>query len=411
MIGNAKEVLKRNATVYNILRCFWHFLKWFFVEVIIDNCFSVFPVRWNKIVVCNFYGKQYGDNPKCIVEELLKKDKKNELDVVWAVNKKYIKNAKFPSGVRAVKYGSLRYLYELATAKVWIDNSRKMIAPRKKRNQFYIQTWHGSIGVKKVEKDANMPAEYVRKAKRDSKNANLFISGSKFLSDLYRSAFWYDGEIVESGSPRIDALIGGYRNKEFVNRMKKKVLKSIGVDGNYRIALYAPTFREKDNGYKLFSYDLFLEALRKKFGSEWILLLRFHPNSSGTGKLEDLPKNVYEITNYPDLYEVLPICDVVVSDYSSVGFEAAMIERKVFIYAPDYDKYKKQERGLYMDYDELPFPFAKTEEALLKNIAEYDSEKNKNENKDLIERLGVHETGKSSQIVADRIMKVIFHNK
>ena len=96
----------------------------------------IFPVKKNKIVACNFYGSQYGDNPKYIVDELLKLDESHELDIVWVLDKRKVSKRELPKYVRDVEYGTLRYFYELSTAKVWIDNARKMLVPRKKRSQF-----------------------------------------------------------------------------------------------------------------------------------------------------------------------------------------------------------------------------------------------------------------------------------
>lgn len=67
-------------------------------------------------------------------------------------------------------------------------------------------TWHSSMGIKKVEKDGNLDAEYIEIAKSDSRMCDLILSGCKFRSNVIRSGFWYDGEILEKGTPRNDML-------------------------------------------------------------------------------------------------------------------------------------------------------------------------------------------------------------
>lgn len=97
--------------------------------------FAFFKVKNNKIVVSNFYGKGYGDNPKYLVEELLKY---NKLDIVWLIKKP--KDLSIPSNIRQVKIFSVQSVYELLTGKVWIDNCRKYfftIFLRKKRRYIY----------------------------------------------------------------------------------------------------------------------------------------------------------------------------------------------------------------------------------------------------------------------------------
>ena len=107
-----------------------------------------------------------------------------------------------------MRIGSIKWIYEVVTAKVWIDNSRKLRYVRKRKGQFYIQTWHGDIGMKKVEKDAiqSLPYEYVQAAKNDSKMADLFVAGNEWITQQYKNAFWYDGPVAKCGYPRRDIL-------------------------------------------------------------------------------------------------------------------------------------------------------------------------------------------------------------
>ncbi len=109
--------------------------------------FRIFPIKKNKVVVINFYGNGYGDNPKYICEELIKTHE--ELDVIWLVNKM---DDVFPNQIRKVKYKSIKAIYEMATAKIWIDNARKRKYVIKRNGQYYIQTWHGGIRIKEGRK-------------------------------------------------------------------------------------------------------------------------------------------------------------------------------------------------------------------------------------------------------------------
>ena len=59
-----------------------------------------------------------------------------------------------PEGIHVVKINSIASLYHLSTAKIWIDNCRKSPYITKRKKQYYIQTWHGAIGFKKIEKEA-----------------------------------------------------------------------------------------------------------------------------------------------------------------------------------------------------------------------------------------------------------------
>ena len=92
-----------------------------------------FPVKNNKIVFQSYYGRGYSDNPKYLAEALRKSGK--ALDFVWVTNGR--EDSAVPDGFRVVRFRGLRYIYEMSTAKVWVDNSRKEYC-MKKKNQYYM---------------------------------------------------------------------------------------------------------------------------------------------------------------------------------------------------------------------------------------------------------------------------------
>ena len=139
-----------------------------------------------------------------------------DLDIVWIVKSdcKYI----FPKEIRTVEIGTAKYYRELATAKVWVDNVRKDFHIRKRKRQYYIQTWHGLVPFKKIEKDtqSTLSDNYIKCAKNDSQMADIITSGCRERTTLIRRAFWYDGVIIEKGSPRSDIFFKHNSCKEKV---------------------------------------------------------------------------------------------------------------------------------------------------------------------------------------------------
>ena len=173
----------------------------------------IFKINNKKIVFDNFNGKGFGCNPKYIATELIKENV--DCDMVWLVNDM---NTEMPKEIRKVKYGSFKSYYELTTAKIWIDNVRNYKGIPKKKKQFYIQTWHASIGFKKCEADIEklLPEQYVKEAKNDGQITDLMISDSNFVTNVFKSAFWYNGKIEQIGLPRNDIL------NELPEKIKKK---------------------------------------------------------------------------------------------------------------------------------------------------------------------------------------------
>ena len=354
----------------------------------------------SKILCISYYGKGFGCNPKYIAKELLDLD--DTVKIYWAIKDGFCENQN--ENIKLIKYKSPMFYYHLATSKIWISNIRLPWYFAKKKDQFYIQTWHGAISLKRIEKDAEsaLTVNYLKHAKYDSKVANLFISNSKFNTDLYQNSFWYNGEILESGCPRNDILINN--DKDVYEKVKYDKLK---IDKNKKILLYAPTFR---HNHSISVYDLdfksCIKALESKYDSEFVLLLRLHPNVSYLSK--DFTKDFsgIDVTSYDDMQELLLVSDVLITDYSSSMFDFSITTKPVFIYASDVEEYKS-DRDFYFELERLPFPLATTNEKLLVNILEFDFDSYKSKLEKFHSQIGLNETGKASSIVAKRIIREI----
>ena len=360
--------------------------------------FFPFKINNRKIVVCNFYGNGYGDNPKYIVEELLKMRK--SLDIVWLVSGKG--EYKFPKGVRTVKIFSIRSIYEFMTAKIWIDNCRKYFFYNlfKKKDTVYIQTWHGGIGIKRSEKEAkaHLANSYVWSAKHDSKMIDYFLSGSKWLSDYIKINFWYNGKIEENGLPRNDKLINESK------LLKEKVYDFYKLKSDVKIVLYAPTFRQGNTKADFVDFDKLKSVLNKKFDQEWVIFLRLHPNIKELKV--DLPEHVINTSFYEDAQELLCAADILMTDYSGIMFDMMLLDKPVFIYANDISEYKR-DRNFKFDFEELPFSYAENDLELIENIEKFNEEKFLKDLKKLKEKLVLYENGTASIKVAAKILEIM----
>lgn len=398
-MSRLKEVIKRSKTISKIAERIIDGSKWLYDNIINRICwiiFSMFPIKNNKIVVCNYYGRGFSDNAKYIAIEAI--DRKLNYDIVWLV--KNLNNNEFPDKIRLVKYKSFKAIYELSTAKVWIDNSRKNYYTIKRKEQIYIQTWHGGIALKKIEKDAEdaLLNRYVNFAKKDSRNADLFISNSRFSTNMYKRAFWYDGEILESGVPRNDLLFNN------VDDTKHKVKLFFNLGNNKKIIMYAPTFR-KDNNLEVykFDYEKCIEKFNKKFSEDYVMLIRLHPNVFiKSTQLEFNSYNVFNASFYPDMQELLVAADILITDYSSSMFDFMLTKKPCFIYASDIKDYC-DDRGFYFELDKLPFIVSKSMDEMVKNIDMFDSDVYFKELDKFLKEQGCIDNGTASKQVVDWI--------
>jgi CDP-glycerol glycerophosphotransferase len=360
-------------------------------------------INEKKIVFCSFYGQGFGCNPKYIALELLRRDTQKDLKLVWLVDFRKVKNTKqFPPEIILVDYCSVNAFFELASAKIWVDNCRKFLYPYKRNGQFYFHTWHGTI-LKKCEKDAEdkLSLYYVETAKHDSLMIDYCISNSKLLSIFYSEGFWYSGQILEYGSPRNDLL---------VNKSNRDIVKqNLPLPLDRKIILYAPTFRKNHSfdAYRI-NYIEILNALQSKYGGQWNFLIRLHPNLLMETDLLQIPEWVINVTSYPDVQELLGITDVLISDYSSVMFDYMFTRRPVFIYASDYDSYKN-ERDTYFSFDKIPFLFAENNEQLINNITSFNAGIYDEKVERFIIWIGGYENGCASKLTVDKIFCELLH--
>lgn len=372
------------------------------IALSIIRIFNCFPIRNNKIFLYSYYGSQYGCSPKYISEYLVN-NYSNKYDIVWAFND--IDSKKYIEGIRKVKVMSLRYFYELCTSKVIITNFRTTEIFKKRKNQYYIQTWHSSLRLKQIEKDAEntLPLHYVEMAKRDSEKLDLLMSGCKFSTDIFKRAFWYEGEIFEHGTPRNDLLF------EKTDRINNKIKDKLKIDRNKKIVLYAPTFR-KDNDLTVYNldYSRIISKLSEKFEGEWIFLVKLHPHLILKSKELVCGNNVLDVTTYDDIQELLGVADILVSDYSSLIFDFVLTERPCFLYVPDLDKYIESDRRLYFDINELPFISVKNNNEFVKEIDSFNQIKYKKNLDKFNSKIGSFENGQCCRELEKKIDKVCF---
>lgn len=305
------------------------------------------PIQKNKVILWADDFKSFGCSPKYIALELAKQ---GGFDVVWVLEQG--KPAPNVPGIRIVRYFSMEYLKEIATAKFIICNHRTGDYHyfKKRKGQVYIQTWHSSLRLKCIEGDApSLPERYVEHAMADSRKIDLLLSGCRFSTDIFKRAFWYDGEILERGTPRCDGFFGGSEG------VRKKVFDFYGIPEEKKLLLYAPTFRSDKN----YDYALDFDALGQALGDGWVLGCRLHPNLNAS-----FDGGGVDMCRYPDMQELLIACDRLITDYSSSMFDMAVAGKECALYVPDLESYTKSDRGLYFDIRKLPFPVAEDMQAL-----------------------------------------------
>ena len=373
--------------------------------------FRIFPIKKNKITFSAFEGAGYCCNPKYIAEELIARQQKGiqEYEMIWLTNDI---NKEFPPEIKQVRNNLWNRAYHLTTSKLWIDNARKNWGTKKRKGQFYLQTWHGPVGFKPV---GRLRGEQFSKigtlvSEADAKNIDVLLSNSDWCTDKWEKSFW--GERVEkTGSPRCDILINK-RDEQY-----KKIRKEFGLGLESKIVLYAPTFRGGSQNKKrevyaeefTIDFEMVQKNLKQRFGGDWYIFVRLHPQLALRMQKIHMTdsSHIIDISDKDDLYKYLAAVDVVITDYSSVAFDAAYMKLPVFLYVDDYEEYVGDRGALLWRMDEIPFPTAENNNRLSHMIVEFNQEDYIPKLEKVFTSMGLLEDGKATQRVVDMIEDVI----
>lgn len=371
----------------------------------VDIC-SLHPIKKNKIVFKSF--GTYSDHGKYITEQLLKL--KQNLDIVWILNKL---DSEVPQGVRIVLISNWKkYIYEMMTAQIWVNNTVIQGYFKKRESQKYIHTKHwGSITLKKFYLDASTIIDIPKDVelwKYNGECIDYIITGSSFDEESCKRGFNFNKKFVRIGSPRTDAMFNG-------EVIKRKVYDRFNISCDKKVLLYAPTYRYKQQLDKHnpesrnieLNYGQVKSLLEMNFGGEWYIFLRLHPSVAEESKKFKLPRYVIDVSNYDDSEELCAASDILISDYSSIMFEPAFVGKPVFLFATDKKEYIDKEYDLLIDYDTLPFPIAESNEQLAKNIKNFNLESYQDRVAAFLKQYGVHEDGHASERAAEFILKLI----
>lgn len=380
-------IMKLMVPAWNVLRDSKNITKHFYGA----HASKLATTDYHKVVLMSNLGLGYLCNPKYIAEAL-NRLYPGEFDLVLLVNK--LQN-EVPYYIRQVRYDSHEAQNELAKARFWIDNCRGRKYVPKRDDQVYIQAWHGYLGPKKIERDAeeHLPYQYVKNAKRDGDITDLMFANNNLYERLFKEAFWYNGPVIRCGMPRNRALVlGDIRSS---NRIRRRY----GVPDGNAICLYAPTFRfdESMSAYR-FDYEALVRALEKRFGKRYSFAYRLHPNIAALQR-PDYLEDQLDFSDYVDTQELLAACDVLVTDYSSILEDFMLTGRPGFVYASDIDSYE-DDRGFYYPLRERPFPVATSGEELISNVLSYDEEEHRTATARFSNAFGLEEDGHGDECIA-----------
>ncbi len=379
-----------------VRKVYWAFMALLF------HIFRLFPVRKDSVFFSTFNGMRYADNCRAIAEAL--HDKKPGIRMYWARSPHAAYD--LPSWLTPVSSSvSIRKIHAMATSRVWVTTHLFEIYTRKRNSQYYINTWHGGLGIKAVGTDTHEEPHfgYNEFLRRNMAMVDLMISNSGFLTKVEREALHYSGPIENTGYPKNDILF------KDPAPLRQKVLSYYRLPPEKKLLLYAPTYRDGlPSSGEIFDLDIprLKEALHDRFQEDYLILIRWHPALLELPVAKEEIPGAVNVTDYPDMQELLCAADICISDYSSCLFDAALRRIPCLMFVVDYEEYKEK-RGVYLELSELPFPAAKSSYALQEVIRSYDHEAYLKRWDQFMVEQDVFENGHAADAVADHILQVM----
>lgn len=312
---------------------------------------KVFPTKKQILIISR------QSNSKSLDIELLEDSLKKELsDYKILVLTKQIEN-KF-----LYAFYLLKLMYHIARSKLVILDSYciPISLLHHKKELKVIQMWH-AIGLMKKAGYASLNTEEGRSLKvaqtlKMHYNYNYAFASSKACVDAMSEVFHIDKEkIVIKLLPRVDLL----KNKKYQEETKKRIYDSYEILKKKKNILYIPTFRKEETEMSLKVKELIDSIDYEKYN----LIVKFHPNSN---IVIDNP-NVLTCSSFSSM-EMLFVADYIISDYSSIIYEAVILKKPMYFYAFDLEQYEVK-RGLFIDYqEEMPGIITSSGEELFQEI-------------------------------------------
>lgn len=379
MIKKFKKCLKKLSKKSYTFRTIYNYAKKVKRRNTYQNISKSTEVDPKLVIFESFFAKKYACSPRAIYEYMLQNPEYNEYRFVWAFRKPDEYQWLEDNGrTTLVQYDSKRYFEYYAEAKYWVTNSRLPEEILRKEDQVYIQCWHGTP-LKRLGYDIEGPGgntlgstKKVRKQySNDAKRYSYMLSPSPFCTEKFTSAFNLKelfperNIIVEEGYPRNDFL------SNFTEKDVEQIKERLELPKDKKVILYAPTWRDNQHvlgkGFTL-DVQLDLKEMQKALGDEYIVLMRLHYLIANHLDLEGVQDFAYDVSKLDDINDLYAISDMLITDYSSVFFDYAILKRPMMFYMYDLEEYKNDIRDFYIDLEELPGPIVETQESLVEEI-------------------------------------------
>ena len=291
----------------------------------------------------SYYGRQVGCNPAALDAEIAARFPAAQR--FWSVTSE---RQSVPEGATPVLVGGHEWFAARKRARILIVNDWLRYGFRRGRGQTVLQTWHGTMLKHLALGRPDVKLRTRIAIRRESRRWNLLLSQNPHSTVQFRESYAFGGEILELGYPRDDRLARAVAGDAANPIAVAGARAALGVPAGVRVLAYAPTWRD---GAVTIVDDLDVVALADELGDGWCVVVRGHTRTHALGQYPSAEGRVIDASRHPDVNDLILAADLLVTDYSSIMFDAAVTGVPQAFFVPDLVAYRDRERGFTFDFE------------------------------------------------------------
>ncbi|WEG13144.1 CDP-glycerol glycerophosphotransferase family protein [Pullulanibacillus sp. KACC 23026] len=323
--------------------------------------FCMLPIKPRKLLFASDSRSEISGNFKFVYDEM--RERGINFDYKFML-KRHIREKKSLKELMTLAY-------HLATARfIVIDDFFPMVYPLKIRPKAdLVQLWHAvgafkTFGFSRI----GLPGGPSPRSK-NHRNYTKAIVSSKSVAKYYAEGFGIsEDKIIPTGIPRTDVFF----DRSYQNQVREDLYKHYPFLKGKKVITFAPTFR--GNGQQSAHYPMEVLDLGKLYHAlkdEYVFLFKIHPFVKNDFSIPyEYSDFFYDFSEYREINDLLFVTDILITDYSSVCFEFALLNRPMIFYAYDVEEYVEK-RDFYYDYHKfIPGTLTRSTDDLIQVIHE-----------------------------------------
>ena len=321
-------------------------IAYYGASAVLNRVFSLFPMKENRVLFISDVRSDISGNFKCVYDSL---------DPHW-------QKVTSLKGDRRLKrtFGQwLAQCWYIATSKyVLLDDYTTSTAYiRVRKGQELVQLWHSSGAYKKFAHSRTGEGGDIRHIHQGYKRYTKTICSSDFCRPCFSEAFSIPMDrVLATGIPRTDIFF----DKDYIARKQEEFYEKYPELKDKKIILFAPTYRGTKVEEATYDFSRFdLDQAYRTLGDDYAIIFKWHPAlynniRFGMEKAYDLDKYpgfAYDLSPMREINDLLFITDILITDYSSLIFDYALVNKPIIFFAYDLEDYEDG-RGMYFPFSE-----------------------------------------------------------